>query len=70
MTVEPLWTEEECAEYLQIAHITLKTWRYQGQGPPYLSLGTRKIRYNQQQVMEWLLQKQEKVKQCMSSPVT
>lgn len=48
-----LWTPKHTAEILGIALKTLDTWRYRGQGPPYLVL-VRRVRYEPAAVRAWL----------------
>ena len=50
---ERLWTEQETAEYLQVAVGTLRRWRAEGSGPPALRAG-RTVRYRRADVDAWL----------------
>jgi predicted DNA-binding transcriptional regulator AlpA len=47
-----LLTEKQLAQEMQLDRITL--WRWRTQGMPYLSLGTRTVRYRLLDVQEWL----------------
>ena len=45
MTTEKLINEAEAAKYLGLKQVTLKKWRWIGQGPNYQKVGSRTIRY-------------------------
>jgi excisionase family DNA binding protein len=55
---ERLWTEQETADYLQVAVGTLRRWRTEGTGPPALRVG-RTIRYRRSDVDRWLERERE-----------
>jgi excisionase family DNA binding protein len=50
---ERLWTEQQTADYLQVAVGTLRRWRAESTGPPALRAG-RTVRYRKRDVDEWL----------------
>jgi excisionase family DNA binding protein len=52
---ERLWTEQQTADYLQVAVGTLRRWRAEGSGPPALRAG-RTVRYRKADVDRWLEQ--------------
>lgn len=51
--LEPLLKELEVAELLHISVITLRKWRWLGDGPPFLKLG-HNVRYRESEVERWL----------------
>ena len=42
------------ADLLDVAEITLKKWRLSGDGPPFIRVGVRAIRYRRGDVVAWL----------------
>lgn len=40
-----LITEHEAADILKVSVSTLRNWRYRGEGPAFIKLGKRAIRY-------------------------
>ena len=55
-SAEPLLTERQLAEQLQLSQSTLRWWRSEKRGPPWIVLnGGRSIRYRPEDVREWLL---------------
>lgn len=48
-----LLTELEAADWLAMSPHTLRTWRSDGVGPPYLKLRTGAIRYSQTDLTVW-----------------
>ncbi len=55
-TIQPerLYRESEVAPFFGVSHWTLQTWRRQGEGPPYVKVGSRSIRYRGKQLLVWL----------------
>lgn len=51
--IEPLWTIEQVAEYLQIPVKTLYQWRHTGYGPCGRRIG-RYVRYRAEDVRAWV----------------
>lgn len=51
---QSLWTEAELAEHAGVSPRTIKRWRDQRKGPPFIQMGKR-ILYRQGAVAEWLL---------------
>jgi excisionase family DNA binding protein len=56
---ERLWTEQQTADYLQVAVGTLRRWRAEGTGPPALRAG-RTVRYRKADVDAWLQGERER----------
>jgi len=51
---EPLLDERGVAAVLNISPATLRNWRVQGLGPPFLRLSRRCVRYRSDDVDAWL----------------
>lgn len=49
-----LMTEAQLAEFLNSKRDTLRYWRLIGQGPKFLKLGPKQVRYRMSDVNEWL----------------
>lgn len=52
-----LWTTQQVSDYTQIPVRTLEDWRSARavvDGPPFLRLGRRKVRYRRDDVINWL----------------
>jgi len=47
-------TTEEAAEYLGLSHRTLQDWRCAKEGPPYVVLGPRNIKYDIRDLDAWV----------------
>ena len=47
-------TEEEAATLLRVKQFTMRKWRREGGGPPYIRCGGRLIRYTRNDVIGWL----------------
>ena len=47
-------TPEQLADLLQVAPSTVKTWRQRRQGPPFVRLSSKEVRYDREAVMAWL----------------
>ena len=43
------------AEYIGVSVATLKRWRGQGEGPAYIRLGERIIKYRQTDLDRWIM---------------
>lgn len=48
-----LMNTSECAEFLGVGKDILFEWRKRGEGPPFLHMTTRTIRYDRSDVLEW-----------------
>ena len=53
-TAGKILTEHETAAYLKVKIFSLRKWRREGSGPPYVRCGGRLIRYCENDVMGWL----------------
>jgi predicted DNA-binding transcriptional regulator AlpA len=51
---DDLLTEGELARFLKMAPGTLRNWRTSGEGPPFLSLSSRAVRYRFADVEAWV----------------
>ena len=54
---EPLWSDSQVAQFLNVHRATVKDWRMRGIGPPYVKLNARSggaVRYKAQEVRDWL----------------
>lgn len=49
-----LLTPAETADLLGVTELTLAEWRRHRQGPPYLKLGHRTVRYDRDALGAWL----------------
>jgi predicted DNA-binding transcriptional regulator AlpA len=45
VSTDRLFNSEEAAEYLGVSDRVLSDWRYRRQGPAYVKLGHRTVRY-------------------------
>ncbi|WP_158308156.1 helix-turn-helix transcriptional regulator [Roseobacter litoralis] len=50
---EKLMTTPECAEFLGVGKDVMFEWRKNGEGPPYLHMTARTIRYDRDDVLAW-----------------
>lgn len=50
----PLLTEVEAAAYLKLTRRALQAWRYQGRGPRFVKISARAVRYQQQDLEQWV----------------
>lgn len=51
---DQLLNTNETAEWLGVAPISLRIWRSRGEGPPFVRVSRRGIRYRRGDVTEWL----------------
>ena len=49
----PLLNTKEAAKALGFSHKTLEAWRMRGQGPGYLELPNKRIRYLVEELRAW-----------------
>lgn len=47
-------TTQQAAEYLGFSTVSLKRWRSKGTGPTFIRLGTRRVRYRQEDLDAWV----------------
>lgn len=55
---DALLTDEQVGERLTVSPSTLRHWRSRGEGPPYVKLGGRLVRYRWADVEAWMLEAQ------------
>lgn len=51
---ESLMNQKEVAKLIGVAPRTLESWRYRGEGPYYLYLSKRCIRYRLEDINTWI----------------
>jgi predicted DNA-binding transcriptional regulator AlpA len=56
---EDLMTEEQVANLLTVSVSTVKRLRVSGEGPRYIRVSTRVVRYRRQDVLDWMRQRAE-----------
>jgi hypothetical protein len=61
----PGWLDEavdtaEASRIIGFPACTLHTWRSRGDGPPFLKLGTRSVRYQRRALFDWLAGRQRR----------
>ncbi len=61
----PGWLDEavttaEASRIVGFPACTLHTWRSRGDGPPFLKLGNRSVRYQRRALFEWLAARQRR----------
>lgn len=54
-----LLTPADLAEMLGVEVATLVDWRYRRQGPPWIKLGHRTVRYRRTSVERWLTAREQ-----------
>lgn len=47
-------TSDEAADYFGISSATLRNWRTRGDGPPYIKINPRVIRYQLLELEAWM----------------
>jgi len=52
--MNPLMNEKEAAKYLGLSARTLQNWRNRGDGPKFLRISRRAVRYRQEHLDDWL----------------
>jgi len=62
MNNQVLLKEGQAAEFLGLSDNTLRDWRWRNQGPPYIRLSAKCIRYDKEQLGQWLREKTEQPK--------
>jgi excisionase family DNA binding protein len=58
LEAERLMTSSEAAEYLQVSRSWLAKTRMRGDGPPFIKLGRRSVRYSQAALQQWMKSRQ------------
>jgi len=54
---DELMLEEAAARFLKVAPKTLATWRFTGQGPFFVKLSRRCVRYRRKDLIDWVEKK-------------
>lgn len=54
MNPEYLITESQAAEFLGISVKTAQGWRFKGEGPQFVKVGKKAIRYQIQDLLDWI----------------
>ena len=57
--VNALLTPEEVSVLLGVSKGTLSNWRWRGEGPPFIRLKRRKVRYPVKSLLSWLEENQK-----------
>jgi excisionase family DNA binding protein len=52
-----LLTPKETAERLQVSDATLRRWRINGDGPPFIKVGPATYRYSEQSLTEYMAER-------------
>ena len=47
-------SETHAAEYLSLSKKSLQRWRFNRQGPPYVKLNMKTIRYRREDLDQWM----------------
>ena len=51
--LDALLTEEEAAEFLGYSKRALQNWRHRGDGPPFIRISERAVRYRRRDLIAW-----------------
>jgi predicted DNA-binding transcriptional regulator AlpA len=51
--LDALLPEEEAAEFLGYSKRALQNWRHRGDGPPYIRISERAVRYRRRDLIRW-----------------
>lgn len=49
-----LFNEKQASEFLQLKPQTLQGWRQKGDGPPFVKIGGRYVRYRYCDLIQWI----------------
>ena len=60
-----LLTENDAAAYLKLTARALQAWRYRGDGPQYVRISARAIRYRPEDLESWI---EERLRTSTSDP--
>lgn len=55
---DELLTEKQAAAILQVQHTTLSAWRYRGDGPRFVKVSARAVRYRRGELADWLAKRE------------
>ena len=64
-TSQPLIGQKEAAKFLDLKPRTLEVWRHLGDGPPFVRVSARCVRYRRQDLERWVA---ERVRTSTSDP--
>lgn len=61
----PGWLDEavdtaEASRIIGFPVCTLHTWRSRGDGPPFLKIGHRSVRYQRRTLLQWMAERQRR----------
>ena len=51
--LDALLTEEEAAAFLGYSKRALQNWHHRGDGPPYIRISERAVRYRRRDLIDW-----------------
>ena len=51
--LDALLPEDEAAEFLGYSKRALQNWRHRGDGPPYIRISERAVRYRRRDLIAW-----------------
>jgi predicted DNA-binding transcriptional regulator AlpA len=54
---DELLDDRELAAWLKVSRETCQQWRTRGEGPPYVKIAARAVRYQRNQVETWLVKR-------------
>ena len=58
--VTPMWTAADVAERLAVHPDSVRRWRVEGSGPPFLKLPSGAVRYDPEEVEAWEAEQRRK----------
>jgi predicted DNA-binding transcriptional regulator AlpA len=65
LKLSPGWLDEavdttEASRLVGFPVCTLHTWRSRGDGPPFLKVGRRSVRYQRRTLLQWMAERQRR----------
>ncbi len=65
LKTSPGWLDEavdtaEASRIIGFPVCTLHTWRSRGDGPPFLKIGARSVRYQRRTLLQWMADRQRR----------
>lgn len=64
IALDPVFSEKQLLEWIGVSSPTLSRWRANGEGPPYVQLGPRRIGYLKSGVEQWLADCERNSRTC------
>ncbi len=58
VSIDPLLSERQLCDWLGVGTATASRWRYEGTGPRFIQLGTRRLAYRKSEVERWLAERE------------